>query len=276
MKTLAVICIVKDEEKFIGRALGSVKDFANEIIVVDSGSTDDTLNIAKQFTDKIYTNDWLGYGPQKNFAISKTDCDFILQIDADEEVPRELKEEIKLILTQPNFNYYWLGIVTKFLGKPLKHLAGNNLRLFNRLTAQWDNKKVHEQIVRKEDGSPIKYNSVDSGKISSKLLHHGHYQTLTDYMKRQEKYTSADAEEMLATGKDRMGKEVIVQRKNIFSVWLFLFERATKQFVKKFFLRKGFMDGWRGWLWCFLSAQYEYKMCKKYLRLTRNNTERKN
>lgn len=267
MKTLAVICIVKNEEKHLRRALESVKDFATEIIVVDSGSKDDTLNIAKQFTNKIYVNDWLGYGPQKNFAVSKTNCDFIMQIDADEEVTHDLAEEIKSILSQPKFNYYWLSIVTEFMGRPLKHLAGNNLRLFNRLTAQWDDKKVHEQVIQKEDGSFVKFNSADSGKISSKLLHHGHYQTLADYMKRQEKYTSADAEEMLLTDKDRLGKKVNLQIKNVFSVWLFLYERALKQFIKKLFLHKGFLDGWQGWLWCFLSAQYEYKMCKKYLKI---------
>jgi glycosyltransferase involved in cell wall biosynthesis len=273
MKTLAAICIVKNEEKQIRHALNSVKGFANEIIIVDSGSTDDTLKIAKEFTDKIYINDWTGYGPQKNFAVSKTDCDFILQIDADEEVTKDLAEEIKSTLLRPKFNYYWVSIVTEFMGRPLNHLAGNNLRLFNRLAAQWDNKKVHEQVIRKEDGSFVKYNSSDSGKISSRLLHHGHYQTLVDYKVRQEKYTSADAEEMLATGKDRIGKDINMQKKNIFSIWFFLFERAIKQFVKKFFVRKGFLDGWQGWLWCFLSAQYEYKMCKKYLKLKSSNAK---
>jgi len=273
MKTLAAICIVKNEEKHIKCALNSVKGLANEIIVVDSGSTDNTLNIAKQFTDKIYTNSWPGYGPQKNFAVSKTNCDFVLQIDADEEVTPDLAKEIKSILSQPKFDYYWLGIVTEFIGRPLKHLSGNNLRLFNRSAAQWDDKKIHEQVIKKENGYPVKYSSVDSGKLSSKLLHHSHYQTLTDYKKRQEKYTSADAEEMLKTGKDRIGKDVKVQSKNIFSVWFFLYERALKQFIKKLFLHKGLLDGWQGWLWCFLSAQYEYKMCKKYLKLKNNNAK---
>jgi len=273
MKTLAAICIVKDEERHIGRALKSVKNIANEIIVVDSGSTDDTLNIAKQFTDKIYTNDWRGYGPQKNFAVSKTDCDFILQIDADEEVTNDLAVEIKSILSQPKFDYYWLSIVTEFMGRPLNHLTGNNLRLFNRSAARWDNKEIHEQVIRKENETSLKYGSKDSGKLLSKLLHHSHYQTLADYKKRQEKYTSADAEEMFVTGKDRMGKDANVQKTNIFSVLVFLFGRAAKQFIKKFFLHRGFLDGWQGWLWCFLSAQYEYKMCKKYLKLKNNNAK---
>ncbi|MDO8512084.1 MAG: glycosyltransferase family 2 protein [bacterium] len=267
MKTLAVICIVKNEEKFLATALASVKNLATEIIVVDSGSTDNTVNIAKRFTDKVFQQNWLGYGPQKNFAVSKTNCDFILQIDADEEITSELNIELRAILETPQFNFYWLRIITVFLGRPLKHLAGNNLRLFSREHARWNDSLVHEQVVRKSDNTRIQFGAPDSGRSNNFILHHSHYQTIAGYKERQEKYSSADAEQMLGIGKDRAGKSVSVSPANPFSRIYFLHERAFKQLIRKFIRQRGILDGWQGWLWCLFSAQYEYKMCRKYLAL---------
>ena len=265
MKSLAVICITKNEEKFIAKALSSVKNLATEIIVVDSGSTDNTVNIAKQFTDKVFNQDWLGYGQQKNFAQEKTGCDFILHIDADEEVTTKLADEIREILSNPKFNYYWLRIITAFLGHPLKHLAGNNLRLFSRTDGVWDNKTVHEQVIRQHDKTAIKFGAPDTSRTTNFLLHHSHYQTLQGYLERQERYSSADAQQMLLTGTDRAGKTAKVSPRNPLSRFRFLYERAAKQLFRKLIRQRGLLDGWQGWLWCFLSAQYEYKMCKKYL-----------
>lgn len=276
MKTLAAICIVRNEEKYLATALLSVKNLANEIIVVDSGSTDNTVTIAKQFTDKVFEQPWLGYGPQKNFAVNKTACDFILQIDADEEITPELADELRKILAAPQFNFYWLRLITVFLGRPLKHLAGNNLRLFSRAHAQWNDNLVHEQVIRKSDNSRIQFGATDSGRTKNFILHHSHYQTIAGYKERQEKYSSADAEQMLLTGKDRAGKPVSVSPANPFSRFIFLHERALKQFIRKFIRQRGALDGWQGWLWCFFSAEYEYLMCFKYLQLLKNNHLQKN
>lgn len=267
MKSLAVICIVKNEENFLATALASAKKIATEIVVVDSGSTDKTVAIAKQFTDKVFQQAWLGYGPQKNFAMKQTACDYILHIDADEEITDELAQEIRSILEQPKFKYYWLKLITVFLNKPLKHLAGNNMRLFSRTDAEWNDKKVHEQVVRSSDKTVINFAAPDSGRAKAYLMHHSHYQTIAGYLERQEKYSTNDAEEMLKTGFDRMGKKVDVNPRNVFSKFKFLFHRALKQFVRRFFKQQGVLDGWQGWLWCFFSAQYEYKMCRKYLNL---------
>lgn len=271
MKTLAVVCIVKNEEKYLATALASAKKIATEIIVVDSGSTDNTINIAKKYTDKVFQQEWLGYGPQKNFAVSKTNCDYILHMDADEEITDELVKEIKEILTNPKYKYYWLRLITVFLNKPLRHLAGNNMRLFSRTDAEWNNKKVHEQVVRRSDKSIIKFGAPDTVRTKNPLMHHSHYQTIAGYLERQEKYSSSDAEELLRTGKDRMEKAVNLNPLNPLSRFRFLFERAIKQFVRRFIKQRGALDGWEGWLWCFFSAQYEYKMCKKYLELISNS-----
>jgi glycosyltransferase involved in cell wall biosynthesis len=269
MKTLAVVCIVKNEEKYLATALASAKKIATEIIVVDSGSTDNTVEIAKKYTDKVFQQDWLGYGPQKNFAVSKTACDYILHMDADEEITDELVSEINAILANPKFKYYWLRLITVFLNKPLKHLAGNNMRLFSRTDAEWNNKEVHEQVIRRTDKSIIKFDAPDTGHTKNYLMHHSHYQTIAGYLERQEKYSSADAEELLKTGHDRMGKIVNVNPRNLLSRLRFLSERAIKQFIRRLLKQRGILDGWQGWLWCYFSAQYEYKMCKKYLALLR-------
>ncbi len=265
---ISVICIAKNEEAHIEKAIRSAKKIADEVVVVDSGSTDKTKEIAKKYTDKVFDKEWEGYGKQKNFAIQQCTHQWIIQIDADEEIPDLLAEEIRSELADPKYSYYWFKIVTVFLGKPLWHLAGNNLRLFNKTYGKWDDKEVHEQVVRISDGTSIKLGDSDSGRLKNFLLHHSHYQTIAAYLERQEKYSSADALEMLKTGHDRSGKQI--ERINTINTLPFLFHRAIKQFIRKFFWQKGILDGCQGWLWCFFSAQYEYKMCRKYLRLIKN------
>lgn len=268
---ISAIIITKNEEANIARALASLRQVADEIIVVDSESTDHTREIAQQFTTHVLTRPFAGFGEQKNFAREQVTNEWVLHIDADEEVPSVLAEEIRNVTHQPTADFFFLPIVTEFLGRPLRHLGGTNLRLFRRTAGQWDRKHVHEQIERLSDRTTVRLGEKDTRLLQTPLTHHGHYQTLSGYFERQERYSSADAEEMLATGKDRAGRPVRVQLWNPFSRLGFLFGRAIKQFIKKFVVHMGFLDGWQGWLWCILSAQYEYKMCRKYLALQRKN-----
>lgn len=269
MSKISGIIIAKNEEKHLETALKSLKLVADEIIVVDSGSTDSTPKIAKKYTSKYIDQEWQGYGKQKNLALENTTGEWILQIDADEEITTELATEIKNVIQDTNAEFIWFGIITEFLRKPLKHLAGKNLRLFKKSAGRWDDKKVHEQVRRIKDGSTVKLGDSDCVVLEFPLVHHGHYQTLKSYYERQEKYTSADAEEMLKTGKSRAGKEIKVNKNNPFSVLAFLYAGALKQFVKKFFKQKGFLDGCQGILWCLVSAQYEIKTSRKYLDLVK-------
>lgn len=268
MSSLSVVMITKNEEAHIGRALASVRGFADEIIVVDSASTDATVEIAKRFADIVVDRPWEGYGRNKNMARDLATKEWILHIDADEEVSPELSQEIRAAIDNDGPDFYWLSIITEFLGQPLTHLQGKNLRVFRRFAGRWDGKVVHEQIER-TSGTTVRLNDPDTGTLRIPLVHHSHYQTLAGYHERQERYAAADALEMRKTGVDRVGKPVRVNMRNPFSVARFLMERATKQFTRKFFRQRGFLDGWQGWVWCYVSAEYEYKMCKKYLRLTR-------
>ena len=275
MIRLSAVTIAKNEEGRIVHALRSVRELADEIIVVDAESTDRTAEVARQFTDKVCVRPWPGYGRQKNFALGAASGDWVLFVDADEEVTPELATELRSALARvpKNVRVGFVKIVTEFLGRPLTHLWGTNPRLLRRSAVRWQNRAVHEQVVR-PDGSVVRLGDPDTMFLRAVLRHRSHYQTLAAYVKKRERYTLRDAEEMLETGIDRSGKPVGEPLRSPLAMVRFLFERALKQFVRLFFKKRGFLDGWRGWLWCLLSAQYEYLMCKKYVMLRRREAER--
>lgn len=284
MTRLTAVTITKNEEAHIGRALASVHGLADEIIVVDAGSTDRTVEIARQFTEKVPVRPWVGYGPQKNFALAQANDDWVLFLDADEEVTAELANEIRRVVLPdpvphlsrealakwdaPPRSVYFIRIITEFLGKPLRHLWGTNPRLLRRGTVRWDDREVHEQVVR-ADGTTVRLGDPDTALLSSSLLHPSHYTTLRAYLERRELYTTRDAEEMRKTGRDRLGTPIGDPLRSPLSALRFLYERAAKQCVRLFFKKRGFLDGWQGLLWIWLSAQYEYIVAKKFLVLAR-------
>ncbi len=260
MHKLSIVITTFNNEQTIKKALAS-SQFADEIIVIDSGSHDKTLDIAQRFKAKIFQNPWPGYGPQKNFGLKKTRNDWVFHLDADEEITKELKEEILTILNNPRFPLYWVPIISFFLGKPLYHNIGYNPRFFDKKTARWDNKKIHEQVILA--GKQTKLGQNNTGRCQNYILHHS-YPTLSVYLDKLNRYTSADAEEMFKTGKDRQGKKVKANPKNPFYSLFFFFWRGSKQFFKKYFYRQGYKDGLYGFLWAFFCAYYEIVMCVKY------------
>lgn len=301
MAHLTAVTITKNEEAHIARALRSVQGLADEIIVVDAESTDRTVEIARRFTDKVFSRPWPGFGPQKNFALQRASGDWVLFVDADEEVTPQLANEIKKVIQQPpgqlqrhpeaqgrrisapddkilrfaqddKINCYFVRIVTVFLGKPLRHLWGTNPRVLRRSAVTWDSRAVHEQVAR-PDGSTVRLGDPDAVLLREVLLHPSHYATLAAYRERRERYTTRDAEDMLETGRDRLGKPVGTPDASFLGTQRFLTERAAKQFLRLSIKKRGFLDGWQGWLWTWLSAEYEYMASKKYLALRRQRAE---
>lgn len=252
---LSAIVITKDSAKTLGQTLASLK-FSDEIIVVDSGSTDTTSEIAYTFGAKIFNNPWPGYGRQKNFGLSKASGEWVLFIDADEEVTPALAVAITSTIQQPAPSFVWLRIVTIFLGKPLRHLYGHNPRLFKKSVGRWTDDKVHEQ-VEQFNGTRIQLHDSYSAVIIEPLLHHSH-QTIGSYIKRMHHYTTLDAQQMKSTGKHRSGRSLPVS-------WILPWQLAARQFIKLFFYRRGFLDGYPGFMWCLLSAYYEYEMGNKFM-----------
>jgi glycosyltransferase involved in cell wall biosynthesis len=258
---LSAIVITKNEEANIARCLSSVS-FADEIIVVDAESTDATASLAREAGATVFVRPWPGYGPQKNFGASCAHGEWLLFIDADEEVPPALAEEIQQTIVNPTVDFYWLRIVTVFVGQPLRHLYGHNPRLFKKSAGQWTEDHVHEQVqhsARADEYLVVKLDDRFSKMLTASLLHHSHA-TIASYLKKMHRYTSLDAEQMKKTGRHRSGRPV---KPSFLLPW----RLAIRQSLKLALYRRGILDGGPGILWCALSGYYEYEMATKFLEL---------
>ena len=274
---LSVVIITFNEEANIGRTLQSVQplvaDGKGEIIVVDSGSTDGTVEIAKSFGAKVFVEEWRGYAAQKNSAIDKASGDWILSLDADEEVDSRLAQTIQTTVVkweeidkyarskgyQPrdvhkNFQIwhelddaqsletdcYFDGFMIRrrnfFLGRWIKHggfWPDPKLRLFRRGRGRVEKRMVHEAIT--VDGAV-------AGIHTGALLHHS-YPTLSDYIDHMNRYSSLGAEMVVAKGKVGFSFTNIVLR-------------PLFTFIYNYFFRLGFLDGREGLLLHLYHAVY--------------------
>ncbi|HZU29981.1 MAG TPA: glycosyltransferase family 2 protein, partial [Candidatus Angelobacter sp.] len=150
--TLSVCIITLNEEANLGRTLQSVQAIADEIIVVDSGSTDATVSIAQSFGAKVFIEPWKGFPRQKNSSLQKAGCDWILSLDADEEISPELAASIKTLLdsgSTPQFNGYTMNRRNLYFGRWIKHSGyypDPKLRLIKRGSAEFELRDVHEDL----------------------------------------------------------------------------------------------------------------------------------
>jgi glycosyltransferase involved in cell wall biosynthesis len=257
--TLSVVIITHNEEANIGRTLASVQslvsDGKGEIIIVDSGSTDRTVEIAKSFAAKVFVEEWKGYAPQKNSAIEKATGDWILSLDADEEVDEDLRaalrhyilgESIKTLKDGvPNYRTSWFattitGLLIRrqnyFLGRWIKHggfWPDPKLRLFRRGAGKFADRAVHETLH--VTGAVRQF-------PTGALLHHS-YPTLTDYLDHMNRYSSLGAEMITANGRVRF---------SVFNIVL----RPAATFIYNYILRLGFLDGREGLLLHLYHAAY--------------------
>jgi len=235
---LSVVIITLNEEANIGRTLASVQplvaDGKGEVIVVDSGSTDRTVEIAKSFGAKIFIEDWKGYAAQKNSAIDKASGNWVLSLDADEELEHELADEVMTIgearsrggiaspvgFSIPRKNF--------FLGRWIKHggfWPDPKLRLFRKGAACFEKRLVHED-AKLIDGI--------CGRLKHSLLHYS-YPTLTAYIDHMNRYSSLGAEMAVANGRRGF---------SVFNIVL----RPLATFIYNYFFRLGFLDGREGLL----------------------------
>ena len=241
--TIGCAIIAYNEEHIIEKALRSVT-FCDEIVVVDSGSSDNTVSIAKKYNSRVYHKDWEGYGKQKNFAISKLSTDWVLSIDADEVVTQELANEIQNILKKTTQDAFLINRQLVFMGKPLKFggaYPDYNLRLFKRYM-RFEESDVHEKIKQK------------GKKLKNKILHYS-YDNLSDYMDKFNKYTS-----LIAKVHHSKGKRVSA---------FFPFFRMQYEFFKRFFLQLAFLDGYKGSTYALLSSFYAFVKYAKLIELNK-------
>jgi glycosyltransferase involved in cell wall biosynthesis len=232
---LSVCLITKNEEANLSRTLVSVEGLADEIIVVDSGSTDKTVTIAKSFNANVFIEDWKGYGQQKNSAIEKCNGDWILLIDADEVITGQLKEKIRSMINQPKSkDIYFIRFLTICFGKRIRYGGWSGfyrVRLFKRDAGRYNNNFVHESFI----ASPGK----TTGRIRNDILHYT-YLSIQDYIDKSNRYTSEGAIEYFRRGKR---SSLITQ----------MFSPLAK-FIKMYFLKLGFLDGKEGFILAILSS----------------------
>ncbi len=255
---LSVVLIASNAGQHLKKTLPSLRFADQIIIVINPDSEDQTEQLARDSGAEVYLNPWTGYGDQKNFGLSKASHDWVLFIDADEEVTPQLARTIEQTITNPSFDFYWLRIVTYFLNHPLNHLYGHNPRLFRKSAGHWTDDNVHEQVADLT-GHRLFLGDNRSGLIVEPLLHYSH-PTIKSYLNKMQHYTTLDAKQMFTTNQHRSGKPVSPS-------FILPYRLGLKQLIKLLFYRRGILDGYSGIVWSILSAYYEYTMAKKYLHL---------
>lgn len=220
---VSAVVITLNEERLLDKCLASVA-FCDEIVVVDSGSTDRTLEIAERHGARVIHQDWLGYGPQKQFAVEQASHDWVLCIDADEWVSDELRQSIESFLAAPKAVAARFPRCNRFLGRWLRHGEGYpdwSLRLFDRRRGRWSSDAVHEKVVT--EGA--------IARLKGDLMHESQ-DTLYEYLEKQNRYTSLQAEAMYREGKEAGPGKLLLS--------------PLVRFVRFYFLRGGFLDGMPG------------------------------
>jgi glycosyltransferase involved in cell wall biosynthesis len=245
---LSVAMVTLNEELNLARTLASVA-WASQIVVVDSGSTDRTVEIARSFGAQVIERPWPGFAQQKNFAIDQCTCDWVLSLDADEELSPELQTEIRTLLSgAPAHDAYFLRRRNLFLGRWIKHggfYPDAKLRLFRRFdtdsangtrTPKFEERAVHETIAF----------TGPAGTLNSDILHHA-YPTLSSYIEHMDRYSTLGAEILVAKGRVSRSRLSFV-----FNVYL------APQFMLEwnYIVRLGFLDGREGLLLHLYHAVY--------------------
>lgn len=233
---ITAVIITHNEERNILRCLNSVQDVVDEIVVVDSGSTDHTENICNDFGVKFVHQDWLGYSEQKNFANSLASNDWILSIDADEELSDELKHSILKYKSKhiPHDMVFSMNRLTNYCGHWIRHCGwypDRKIRLWNRNIGKW-NGIIHETI---EFTQPVEEKCLKGD------LNHYSYYSIEDHIRQADKFTTLTAEEAYKKGK----------RCN--SIWKLRVKTFWK-FFHDYVFELGFLDGYYGYVVCKISA----------------------
>jgi glycosyltransferase involved in cell wall biosynthesis len=248
-ESLSAVIITRNAARQIEACLQSVA-FADEIVVVDSGSTDETVTLAQQCGARVVHQDWLGYGPQKRFAAGVAGNRWVLSLDADERVTVELRDAIRLELQAPRHSAYEVARRNRFMGRWLRHGEGYpdwSVRLFNRERANWSEDPIHEKVVVP---TPV-------GRLSGDLLHESE-QGIADYIGKQNRYTTLQAEHLHARGK-RAGLAKLVLS-------------PILRFIKFYFVRLGFLDGVPGLVHIAIGCFNSFSKYAKLRELTRRNS----
>lgn len=242
---LSIIIITKNEAANIRPCLESVA-WADEVIVVDSGSSDETVRICKEMGAQVHVHaDWPGFGPQKNRALGYAGKDWVFAIDADERVPPELRAEIEQAMRRAEAEGYYCPRLSQFCGKSVRHSGwypDHVLRLFKRDAGRFSDSLVHESVML----------TGRTAKFKSPLLHYS-YLTADDVERKVEHYSTAAAQQMFQSGKRSNWPDAVM--------------RAGWAFVRTYVLRLGVLDGSAGWSIACMNARTTYLKYRKLVEL---------
>jgi len=227
MNKLSVVIITKNSEKFITDAVKSSL-FADEVLVLDSGSSDKTCKIAKNLGARVEFQEWLGFGRQKQKAVELAKNDWVFVLDSDERISSALKEEIINELKNPKNDAYFVARINNFWGRDIKFLGlypDYSIRLFNRKKAKFNNRDVHESVECE----------CKKGYLKNPMRHLA-YESVEEFIAKQNRYSSIGAKP------NRL--------KAVFSpLWTFF---------KLYFLKLGFLEGWDGFVIAKLYSEYTF------------------
>ena len=240
---ISVAIITLNAAKDLERCLQSVA-FADEIIVLDQGSTDATAEVCTRHGAALHQTDWLGFGPTKQKAVDLCSNRWVLSIDSDEQVTPELMAAIEALTDQPDEAAFMVNRLSRFLGKWIRHCGWHPeyvTRLFDRQRAGFNDKPVHESVVTE---GPV-------GRLDGLMLHYT-YETMEQYIDKLNRYTTLAAEELYAEGRSSGLCGAVV--------------RAKAAFLRMWLLKGGILDGLPGTVLCLASGFY---VLSKYTKLWR-------
>lgn len=239
---ISLVMITKNEEKNITKSLESVKDLVNEIIVVDSGSSDNTISIAQSFGAKVSKRTFDSFSNQKNYALSLASNEWVLHLDADEVLSNELVNEIKQLINNTNCSGFMLARTNFFLGRQMKYSGLDKeyrLRLAKKSLSKYIGGIIHEELIVEGEVKKLK-----------NVFYHYTCETLKNYFSKFEQYTTFGAIKMLEKNKKARTIDIIF--------------RPPLEFMKRYILKFGFLDGFQGFVWAAFGAFYTFV---KYIKL---------
>lgn len=239
MNKISAVIITLNEERNIERCIKSLLNVADEIVIVDSGSTDKTVEIAKQFNAIVINQKWLGYGPTKNLGHEKASFEYILSIDADEALSDELIRSIQNIKSNLNAAYSF-NRLTNYCGKWIKHSGwypDTKVRLFPKSIVKWNASEVHEEL---------ELQNIKIQHLHGDLLHYSYY-SIIQHVEKSVHYGKLAGKHLFDKGKTPSFFKII------FSPFV--------RFLKDYFIRLGFLDGAYGF---FIAITAAYSIFIKY------------
>lgn len=251
MSRLSAVVIAFNEEKRIAQCLLSLQPVADEILVVDSGSTDQTVAIAMSLNAKVVHHPFEGHVQQKNFAMQQASFDWVLSLDADEVLSKELQSSI-LNVKQKGFVEcaYAFNRLNNYCGTWLKHggwYPDRKIRLWNRLLGEWGGLNPHDQVILQK--------GVGVERLAGDILHYT-YDSVEAHLQQMDRFARISAQAYFERGK----------RTHFLEVWL----NPVFSFVRDYFLRAGFLDGSAGWTANRIATLYQYWKYKHLLQLQKD------